>query len=78
MLHECQNPFIKHYKTAKQCLDTYNPAAGTMEAGADQRRENLPTTNEVVVLIPDEYGEPGFQDIVLAERVLDQNSTQLH
>lgn len=82
MLHECQNPFIGNYKTVKECLDTYNPAAGTMriifnpqmrlimEIGADQQRENLFTANEVTVLFPDEYREPGFRDIILAKRVL--------
>lgn len=90
MLQECRNPFIGHYKTVKECLDTHDQAAGPMrvilnpqmqlimEAGTDQRRSNLPTTNEVAVLIPDEYGEPGFRDIVLAERMLDHNLTRLH
>ena len=39
-----------------------------LEAGADRRRENLPTSNEVAVIIPDEYGDASFRDIVLAER----------
>jgi len=38
------------------------------EEGADRRRENLPTSDEVIVIIPDEYSEPGFRDIVLVER----------
>lgn len=71
MLHECQNPFIENYKTAKECLDSYRQSQGPlriilnpqmrliMETGADQRRENLPTANEVAVLILDEYNEPG-------------------
>ena len=36
------------------------------ESGADHRCENLPTANEVLVLILDEYLDLSFQDIVLA------------
>lgn len=39
-----------------------------VEAGADLRRENLPTADDIALLIPDEYGEASFRDIVLAER----------
>lgn len=42
-----------------------------METGADKRRENLPTSSEMAVIIPDEYGEPCFRDIVLATRNTD-------
>ena len=40
-----------------------------VESGADMRRENLPTSHEVAMILPDEYGKGGFHDIVLAERV---------
>ena len=90
MLHECHNPFIQYYKTAKECLDSYRQSQGPMriilnpqmrlimETGADQRRENLPTANEIAVLIPDEYNEPGHRDIVLTQRLPDGQSTRLH
>jgi len=39
-----------------------------LEEGADRRRENLPTSNEVAVIIPDENGDPNCRDIILAER----------
>jgi hypothetical protein len=39
-----------------------------VENGADRRRENLPTADEVAVFIPDEYSNPSFRDIVLYER----------
>lgn len=39
-----------------------------LEAGADRRRENLLTSNKVAVIIPDEYSDASFRDIVLAER----------
>ena len=39
-----------------------------METGADRRRENLPTSNEIALIIEYEYGEAGFCDIVLARR----------
>ena len=37
-----------------------------LERGADRRRENLPVVNEVAIIVPEEYGEAGFRDIVLA------------
>ena len=40
-----------------------------METGADMRRENLPTADEVSMILPDEYGRGGFRDIVFAERL---------
>ena len=39
-----------------------------LEEGADRRRENLPTSDEVAVIIPDENGGPSCRDIILAER----------
>ncbi len=41
-----------------------------IETRADQRRKNIPAVNEVAVLIPDEYGEPGYRDIVYPEVLL--------
>ena len=74
------NPFIVIYKTAKERLDAesdtdqalrvlLNPQLRLIiEHGADKRRENLPTSNEIAIIIPDEYPVAGYQDIVLAER----------
>lgn len=74
------NPFIEFYKTAKERLDNASTQDGNarvilnprlqliVETGADKRRNNLPTSNEVAVIIPDEYEEAGFRDIVLAHR----------
>ena len=39
-----------------------------VEAGRDHRRENLPTIDDVSLIIPDEYGEASFRDVVLADR----------
>ena len=39
-----------------------------LEAGTDCRRENLLMSNKVAVIIPDEYGDACFRNIVLAER----------
>ena len=39
-----------------------------LEASANWRRENLPISNKVAVIIPDEYSNASFRDIVLAER----------
>ena len=38
-----------------------------VESGADMRRENLPTADEVSMILAEEYGSKGFRDIVLAE-----------
>jgi hypothetical protein len=39
-----------------------------VEKGADRRRENLSTTNEVTILIPDKLDNAGPRDLVLAVR----------
>ena len=39
-----------------------------LEASANRRCENLLMSNEVAVIIPDEYGNASFRDIMLAER----------
>ena len=39
-----------------------------LEESADRRRENLPISDEVAVIIPDENKDPSFRDIALAER----------
>jgi len=33
------------------------------------RRENLPTTDEVSIILQEEYGSAGFRDIVLVKRI---------
>ncbi|KAG0130798.1 hypothetical protein HOY82DRAFT_465376, partial [Tuber indicum] len=40
-----------------------------VDSGADSRRENLSTADEVALILPEEYGREGFQDIVLTEQV---------
>ena len=39
-----------------------------MESGADRRRENLPTSDEVAVILADEFDGASRRDIVLAVR----------
>ena len=39
-----------------------------LEASANYRRKNLLTSDEVAIIIPDEYGNASFRDIVLMER----------
>lgn len=74
------NPFIGIYKTARERLRqarqqdgdfrlVLNPRLSlVMRPGADRRRENLPTVDEVAGLIPDELDTPGRRDVVLAVR----------
>jgi len=88
MLHKC-NPFIPIYQTAKERLDNANMDTSDeitgvdlnpqsqliIESGADRPRCNLPTSNEVAMIIGDEYAESGFRDIILASR---SNDNQPH
>ncbi len=77
MLHAC-NPFIQVYLMANERLQQaqdedvhimLNPQMRlVMEAGSDQRRTNLPTSDEVAVIITDKYEERSFQDLLLAKR----------
>lgn len=88
MLHTL-NPYIELYKTADETMRVnsttndnlrivLNPQMRLiMETGADRRRENLPTSNEVGAIIIDEYGNPCERDIVLTERVNGVNGTSM-
>jgi hypothetical protein len=49
-----------------------------VEAGADRRRENLPTGDEVTAIIPDEYTAASRRDLVLTVREGGQDRPQLH
>ena len=80
MLHQ-SNPLIPIYLTARErfaaisvaednCRLILNPQLRLIvERGADRRRENLPTADEVSMILPEEYGSEGFRDIVLARRM---------
>ena len=73
------NPFITIYKTAKERWDSVEDQDAELriilnlqlkliiETGADKRRENLPTSNEVAIIIPDEYDVAGSRDNILAD-----------
>jgi len=81
MLHDI-NPFINIYKTAKERLDQQtrlhpgeevqvllNPQLHLiLEVGADRRCYNLPTADEVAMILPSEYSNTSFRDIVLTKR----------
>ena len=41
-----------------------------LEAGANRYYKNLPISNEVAVIIPDEYGNTTFRDIMFIERYI--------
>jgi len=80
MLQE-SNPLIQLYLTGQErfaeiravednCRMILNPQVRlVVERGADLRRENLPTADEVSMILPEEYGSGAFRDIVLARRV---------
>jgi len=74
-------PFIRLYLLAKELFAQIseqgqdyriilNPQLSLIvESCADMRRENLPTADEVSMILPEEYGTAGFRDIVLAQRL---------
>ena len=85
MLADC-NPFITVYKTARERLATQqtdfrvllNPQMQlVVEAGADRRRENLPISNEVTAIIPDEFTGSSRRDLVLAVREAGQDRPRI-
>ena len=79
MLHDI-NPFISLYKMVRERLMeqashgqdaqvVLNPQLHLiLEVGADRCRFNLPSTEEVTMIIPTEQEESSFRDIVLATR----------
>ena len=80
------NPFISLYRTARERLAdqqedfriVLNPQMRlVLEGGADRRRDNLPTCNEVTAIIPYEREESSRRDIVLAVRNPGQNKPKL-
>ena len=86
-----RNPFINIYKTAAKCVQSsitdtteevrviLNPQMKLLlELGADWRRSNLPTIEEVAIIILDEYDQGGFCDIILAYRHPENNNNQYH
>jgi len=84
MLQEC-NPMMRMYLAAQKWLaqialaeDGFrlilNPRLQlVVERGADLRRENLRTADEVSMILPEEYGSAGFRDLVLARRMDDDD-----
>ena len=82
---DAANPYIAMYKTARELLRA-NPVVSSpyrvilspqtrllVERGPDQRRENIPVLNDVAVILANEYEAPCFRDIVLGQRLPDQN-----
>ena len=81
MLQE-SNPLIRIYLTARERFVEISEAESNfrlilnpqlrlvVERGADLRRENLPTADEVSMILSEEYGSAGFRDIVLASRII--------
>ena len=90
VLYDC-HPFINIYKTAAkriQFLTTnttkkihiiLNPQMKLLlELGVDRRCSNLLTIDEVAIILPDEYKQCRFYDIVLAYRNPEKNNNQYH
>ncbi|KAG0644478.1 hypothetical protein HOY80DRAFT_1028878 [Tuber brumale] len=77
MLQET-SPYIQLYLTARERFAQLSENEPNLriildpqlklvvESGADMRRENLPTADEVALILPEEYGQRGLRDLVLA------------
>jgi len=80
MLREC-NPYSQLYKNVREITQEYEAEHPDMrvgitpqfklflETGKDRKRENLPQKYEVAALIPSEWAEPCFRDVVVERRV---------
>lgn len=72
------NPLASIYRSARDRLHDLSVQTNriilspqmrlVVDVNADLRRENLPTGDEIALLIPGEYGQSSFRDIVLADR----------
>ncbi|RPA93435.1 hypothetical protein L873DRAFT_1777753, partial [Choiromyces venosus 120613-1] len=86
------SPYIRLYRTVAERLTEQEAVEGepiytillnprlelVVNGGADPRRANMPTTNEVAIVVPEEYGEKGFRDIVLAKRYINGQGEVMH
>jgi hypothetical protein len=77
MLYEIKNPYINVYQTARERLRQAGANARiiltsgltvAIETGADCRRENVPTSDEVSLIILDAAAAKTTRPIVLAAR----------
>jgi hypothetical protein len=83
MLQGIQNPYVSIYRTARERIQAA-PADATivftgshkmfLETGSDRRRENIPTSDELGLIIPDAAATETVRPIVLAAR----NSSRLY
>jgi hypothetical protein len=85
MLTDC-NPFITVYKTTRERLITQQADFRILlspqlrlviKAGADRRRENLPTSDKVTTIILDEFTDASRRDLVLIVREQGQDRPQI-
>ena len=79
MMLQRSNPLIQLYLSAREqyakiseeggdaCLILNPQLSLVVERGADRRRENLATGDEVAMILPEEYSEQGMRDIVLGK-----------
>lgn len=75
---QVRNPFIEIHKTANKRLKHQADSTEQLRmllslqmhfvlgTGADRHRENLPTSDEVALIISEEYGQASRRDTVLA------------
>ena len=77
MLHEISNPYISIYRTARERINQAANDASilltsnlslALETGIDRRRENVPTSDELGLVIPDAAAAETCRPIVLAAR----------
>jgi len=97
-LYEC-SPWISIYRTATERLRIEEQVDGQppytiilnprleliVNVNTDPRRANLPSVDQVAIIVPEEYSEMGFCDLILAKRgvnnqgvMVDQRFTRIN
>ena len=74
---EEHNPFVQRFVSAHDTINQNDGEADlilnpqlqiVIQPGSDKRRFNLPVTGEVAAILPDEWSDPSFRDVLLYHR----------
>lgn len=77
MLHEIKNPYISLYLTARERINQAGTGSAVLltsnlqlvlETGPDRRRENIPTSDEVALILPDAAAAETSRPVTIAAR----------
>ena len=76
------NPYTNRFKHTYEILDQYPDNSDAVirlriEPGQDRRRYNLPTSDEIAVILPGDGTAPQRRDIILRTRTADDSLTRI-